>query len=275
MSSAKKWCKRFLFWLFGTQLYRANAAFGIMCKGSYVKKRGKLIILICFITAVVITGIWVVRTIRLQYPVSRDSQIMKQLESDEIAPEFVLQGKYYLLPSPMDAFLDDGWEIRMIYGRKMEQGYRKSVISDEQMLMPGECVDAVIRWKESSDQLNVQVANLSEESSKITEGQVIRVEMDSTWKSFDPVNRNGANRFVIKYGINLRTSGQQVKEMLKSLPGFQQEKEEYLLSEFEQIGIKIDGVEVYSIQLRQGSEMNMFSVSSNDVKRVRYKRTDQ
>ncbi len=39
----------------------------------------------------------------------RDSEILNQLQNDEKSSEFVLDGKYYSLPCPLEDFTDDGW----------------------------------------------------------------------------------------------------------------------------------------------------------------------
>ena len=102
----------------------------------------------------------------------------------------------------------------------------------------------------------------------MTEGQVIHVEMGTSWGVVNFPNQREFNRFVIKKGINLGTSNQQAEELLKSMPGFYITKEEYLLSSFDRIGIKQDSTDIYSVLLRQGHDTNLFSISSNDIKRV-------
>ena len=43
--------------------------------------------------------------------VCRDSKILNLLKNDETTPEFVLDGKYYVLPCELKNFIDDGWTI--------------------------------------------------------------------------------------------------------------------------------------------------------------------
>lgn len=237
-----------------------------------MKKKTTYTALICIFVLSLASGCFIMS--RSCTSICQDPKIMTQLNPDRVDPEFVLQGNYYLLPCSLKEFLNDGWRIEKIWGRK--KGQIISSISDENIeLTRGECVDIKLRWKKSSDSLSIQVANLSQESCIMTEGQVIHVEMEDTWKLIDPLNRNGSNRFVVRSGINLRTSGQKVKEMLKSTPGFQIKKEEFLWSTVEYAEIRQDNVVIYSILLRQGTETNLISINSSIKSQFHYKQTDQ